>query len=277
MKKFVVILLLLVLAANISYRIDLKRSPHELVGELMYFPSGIALHALSMGFYAPVADLVWLRFIQYYGEHKLSDRKFDMMHHILDILTTLDHRFEYAYSLGGLMLTHDANRPDQARALMLKGMRLNPDDWRIPFMYGFVHYVFLKEYNSAHTFFRLAGSKQNAPDIPKRWAAFTLHKKVGDLDRSLALWTDLYYNTANELEKEVALMYIQDIQMELDIRFLDTRIAAFGEKMGRTPVDLRELVVSGFIDALPIEPHAEQYIIRQGRAVSTFRREYTTQ
>jgi hypothetical protein len=277
MKKIVVILLLLVLIANISYRLDLTRSPHELVGELMYFPSGVALHALSMGFYALVADLVWLRFIQYYGEHKLTDLKFDMMHHILDVLTTLDHRFEYAYSLGGLMLTHDADRPDQARALMLKGMRLNPHDWRIPFMYGFVHYVFLKDYDVAHTFFRLASTKPNAPDIPKRWAAFTLHKKVGDLERSLSLWTDLYRNTANELEKEVALMYIQDIQMELDIRFLDTRIATFREKLGRAPVDLRELVAFRFLDALPIEPHGEQYIIRQGRAASTFHREYTTQ
>lgn len=277
MKKIIIILLLLALIASVSYRIDLKRSPHELVGELMYFPSGIALRAMSMGFYAPMADLVWLRFIQYYGEHKLTDLKFDMMHHILDILTTLDHRFGYAYSLGGLMLTHDADRPDQARALMLKGMRLNPDDWRIPFMYGFVHYVFLKDYDIAHTFFRLAGTKQNAPDIPKRWAAFTLHKKVGDLNRSLALWTELYRNTTNDLEKEVALMYIQDIQMELDIRFLDTRITAFREKMSRAPVDLRELIVTGVIDVLPVEPHGEQYIVRQGRAASTFRREYTTQ
>ena len=89
-KNIIVIILLLLLIVNFSYRIDLGKSPHELIGDLMYFPSGTALRALSMGFYAPLSDLVWLRFIQYYGEHRMSDAKFEFLYHILDILTTLD-------------------------------------------------------------------------------------------------------------------------------------------------------------------------------------------
>ncbi|MBA7671974.1 hypothetical protein ES703_80145 [subsurface metagenome] len=258
--------------ANFSYRIDMKKSPHELIGELMYFPSGVALKALSMGFYAPLADLVWLRFIQYYGEHRMSDAKFEFMYHILDILTTLDSRFNYAYTLGSLMLTHDAQKPDQARILLKKGMIRNPDDWRYPFIYGFIHYVFLKEFAVAQTYFRISAMKSNAPDRAKRWAAFVSYFKTGDLKTSLALWIDLYNTTENPEEKKIAEIYIKNIKMKLDIEFLNKKIQEFTQKIGRQPYDLKELIRYGIIDSIPTEPHDEKFVIKNGKVYSTWER-----
>lgn len=269
MKNIIVVILLLLLIANFAYRIDLKKSPHELIGELMYFPSGTALRALSMGFYAPLSDLVWLRFIQYYGEHRMTDVRFDLMYHILDILTTLDHRFLYAYSLGGLMLTHDAQRPDQARRLMKKGMMTNPDDWRLPFMYGFIHYVFLREYRIAQTYFRISSQKPNAPDTPKRWAAFVTYFRLGNLKTALALWIDLYNNTENPEEKMIAEKYIKKIKMKLDLELLNQRIEDFIQGQERRPYYLKELVSYGYLDSLPAEPHGGTYILKNNTVFST--------
>jgi hypothetical protein len=164
-KKLLLIVLLLILIASLSYRIDISRSPHELIGELMYFPSGLAVRVLSIGYYAPLADVIWLRFIQYYGEHRITDQRYDLMYHILDILTTLDPDFDHAYTLGALMLTHDAQKPDEAKKLLKKGMQQNPFAWRYPFVYGFIHYVFLVDYSVAATYFRLASSRahRNTP------------------------------------------------------------------------------------------------------------------
>lgn len=274
MKRVLFIVLLLLLIVNFSYRIDLKKSPHELIGELMYFPSGIAIRALSMGFYTPLADLIWLRFVQYYGEHRLTDAKFELMYHILDVLTTLDPHFLYAYTLGGLMLIAETKKPDQARILLKKGMYANPHDWRIPFVYGFIHYVFLQEYNIAQAYFRLSSQKPNAPDIPQRWAAFVMYKKIGDLRASLALWIDLYKSTENPEEKAIAEMYIRDITMELDIKFLNEKIALYREKTGQGPYTLRQLIDHGLIDSIPAEPHDEHYVIRDGKAYSTWQLKY---
>ncbi len=271
MKKFIILLLLVILIANFAYRIELKKSPHELVGELMYFPSGVALRALSIGFYALLADLIWFRFIQYYGEHRLTDRKFEFMYHILDILTTLDTRFIYAYTLGGLMLTHDAKKPELAKTLIKKGMRAHPEEWRTPFIYAFIHYVFLQDYNIAQTYFRLSALKPGAPDMPKRWAAFTVYKKLGDLKTALALWIDLYNTTENPAEKEIAELYVTGIKMKMDIQFLNKKIEEFTEKFERRPFELKELVVYGIIDSIPPEPHGEKYIIRKGKAFSTWK------
>jgi len=272
MKNIIVIILLLLLIANFSYRIDMKKSPHELIGEMMYFPSGIALKALSMGFYAPLADLVWLRFIQYYGEHRMSNAKFELMYHILDILTTLDKQFTYAYTLGALMLTHDAREPDQARNLLRKGITSNPDEWRIPFIYGFIHCVFLKEYTIAQTYFRISAMKPNAPDMPKRWAAFVTYFRLGDLKPALVLWYDLYNTTENPEEKEIAKFYINKIKMKLDIEFLNNKIVEFIKQVGRKPFRLKELVIYGIVDSIPAEPHGEKFVIKNGKVYTTWKR-----
>uniref|UniRef100_A0A7C4XKC6 Tetratricopeptide repeat protein n=1 Tax=candidate division WOR-3 bacterium TaxID=2052148 RepID=A0A7C4XKC6_UNCW3 len=271
-KKALLIFLLLLLIGNLSYRIDLKKTHHELIGELMYFPSGFAVRALSLGFYVPLADMVWLRFIQYYGEHRMTDARFDLMYHILDILTTLDPYFVHAYTLGALMLTHDAQRPDQARNLLKKGMYHDIDEWRIPFIYGFIHYVFLREYKVAQVYFRISSQKPNAPDMPKRWAAFLLYKKIGDLRTSLALWIDLYNNAKNPEERSIAEIYIKEIKMELDIEFLNKKIEEFKAKIGRKPISLKELIVYNLIDSIPTEPHGERYYLRAGKAVSSWKK-----
>lgn len=275
MKKIILIIILLLLIANLSYRIDSKKTSHELIGELMYFPSGFAVRALSLGFYVPLADMVWLRFIQYYGEHRMTDARFDLMYHILDILTTLDPYFVHAYTLGALMLTHDANRPDQAMALLKKGMQADYDEWRIPFIYGFIHYVFLKNYEIAFSYMRISAQKTTAPDMPKRWAAHMAYRKLGDLRTSLALWLDLHNNAKNPEEKAIAELYIKEIKMKLDLEYLNKKIEEFIAKIYRQPNSLYELVNYGFVDSIPIEPHSAEtikhyYYIKEGKAHSTW-------
>jgi hypothetical protein len=264
-KKIFILFVLFLVMIGLGYRVDKTRSAHELIGELMYFPSGIALRAVSMGFYAPMADFVWLRFIQYYG-----DVKFDFLFHILDILTTLDKRFTYAYTLGSLMLTHDAQNPDQAKRLLKKGMYENPQEWRFPFIYGFINYTFLADYAVARTYFRIASMKPGAPDITQRWAAFVTYFKLGDLKTALQLWVDLYNTTDNPEEKALATYYIGKIKMKMDIEHLDKKVIEFHKIIGRVPYDLGELVRSGMIEGIPKEPHGEKYYIKEGKVHSTW-------
>jgi hypothetical protein len=272
MKKFLIILLLVIVLISLAYRIDMRRTPHEMIGELMYFPSGYAVRAVSMGFQAPLADVVWLRFIQYYGQHRMTDARFELMYHILDILTTLDPKFMYAYTLGGLMLTHDAERPDQAGLLLKKGMLMRPDDWRLPFVYAFINCVFTNDYPTAKRFFGLSARKPSAPDTPKRWQAFVTYMKLGDLKTALALWVDYYNQTKNPEEKMIAEIYIKSIKMKLDIEFLNEKVQEFTMKFGRPPVILSELVTSGIVEAIPEEPHGEHYHLKGNSVYSTWKR-----
>ncbi len=273
MKKIyrtLIILLLFAIIANFSYRIDLNRAESERVGELAYFPSGYMIRTLAIGNQAMLADIIWLRFIQYYGEHRMTDLQYEYMYHILDILTTLDPHFVHAYNLGALMLTHDAKRPDQAFKLLKKGMAQDPDEWRIPFMYAFIQYVFLRDYTTALTYFRISAQLPGATDMPKRWAGYLALKMIGDLKRSLALWVDLYNNAKSAEEKRIAFMYIQETRMNIELDSLNKLVVAFKTKHGRPPAALKELMSSGLMVTIPDEPHGERYILKKGRVTSTW-------
>jgi len=109
--------------------------------ELMYYPKGPLVQKAALGHTALAADFAWIRAVQYYGEHKRSDRKFDMMGHLVQIITDLDPQFVNAYIFGGLVMAQDARNVDAALALMEKGLKNNPDDWQMNFETGFMYYT----------------------------------------------------------------------------------------------------------------------------------------
>ena len=269
LKNIVVVILLVAIMVNIAYRLDHTEHQKNDEDELMYFPSGYGIKVLSFGHQALLADMVWLQFIQYYGKHRLTDRVFTYMYHMLDILTTLNPNFLRAYLLGSLLLTHDAQHPEQAKKLLKKGMHHNPHTWVLPFYYGFIHFVFVRDYATAQSYFVLAAHKPGAPDLPKRWAAFVTYKKLRDLETALALWLDLYNTTQNPVEQEIAALYIKDIQSQIDIDHLNEKLEVFKNKYNRSPMDLEELVRYGILDSIPHEPHGATYTIEKGKAVST--------
>jgi len=206
------------------------------VEELLYFPSGDFIQGKVGGFDLLFADWVWLRAIQYYGQHRLTDAKFKFLGHILDVLTTLDPRFIHAYTFGSLLLTHDSAEPEKALQLLKKGNEKNPDRWEIPFTEGFIQYVFLKDYREAVRAFRLSSSLPHSPDMTRRFAAFSA-KKGGDTNLSIDLWIEVYHSSDNPYEKNTALRYIKQLKK----REVETLLEAYGQKNGHYPKEITEL------------------------------------
>ncbi len=242
-------------------RIDRIRSPREaIVRELLYFPSGRFLTAVTVGYNNLAADLVWLRAIQYYGEHRQTDLKFEYLGHIFEILTTLDPRFVGAYTFGSLLLTDDAKEPERALELLDKGIRNNPDEWRIPFTKGFIYYVFLREYYKAGSYFKLSSRMEDAPDMTKRFASFSF-QRGGDRVTAINLWTELYDRSRNEVERLTALRYAKGLLSEI----LDEKVLEFRDRFERYPVRLEELVEAGLVQKLPVAPDGDTFIFNAKR------------
>jgi hypothetical protein len=235
--------------------------PHEggaesIVSELSYFPSGKLLHFVSMGFRDILTDWIWIRFVQYYGEQRLTSKDYSYVGHILKILTDLDSRFIHAYTFGAIILITDAKEEEKGYALLNKGMMDNPADWHIPFMAGFSRYVFSKDHTDALTYFKLSSHKPNAPEMPRRFAAF-ISKKRGYLDVALRLWYELLETTENEYERQTALYSIKNVH----ILVLQKKIEEFFAHEGRYPENLDELVRYGYLPFIPIAPDEGKYYI----------------
>lgn len=258
--SFLSLLVLGTTVYSVQTEIDRMRGGHHLLEELAYFPSGKFVKQAVLGYDHIAADLVWLRAIQYFGQHRLTDLKFEHLSHILDILTTLDPKFIHAYTFGALLLMDYAKGPQEARTLLEKGMRENPDRWEIPFTTGFIHYVFLKQLPEAGEYFLKAAKLPDAPEACLRFAGF-VYRKAGERKMALRLWTDLYNSSRNQVEKETALRYINKLTMEKHVELIEKAIEEYRNTYHVYPPSLKELVARGLLSEIPKDPYGGHYYL----------------
>ncbi len=155
--------------------------------ELLYFPNGTLLKEACLGYEQAVAALTWLRALQYYGGHVRGDYEFRHMHHLCDVITDLDPRFEEPYVFGSYVMVTDLEEPDKAIALMRKGRENNPDSWRMQFESGIIGYLASGDRAQSADFFIRAAEYPDAPEYTLRFAAFMTEER-GDLQQAVVMW-----------------------------------------------------------------------------------------
>jgi hypothetical protein len=183
--------------------------------ELMYFPSGRFLKEASLGHEMLVADMAWLRAIQYYGKHRQTDQDYSMAAHIFDVVTTLDPRFRNAYLFGALVLAQDANEVDKGIELLHRGMSHLPGDWLLPFEAGFIYYICSADMPQAHRWFMEAAARPGHPESVERFAAFTADRS-GDPRKALQLWLQLYECTENDYVRQMAEERVKELMKRVE-------------------------------------------------------------
>lgn len=239
----------------------------QLVAELAYFPSGQFLRQSTAEYQEVAADLVWLRAIQYYGYHLMTDRRYEWLGHVFEILTTLDPRFIGAYHFGAITLAWDARQPADAVRFLVEGMKSNPMEWQLPFDAGFISYMQLRDYEAASSFFNIASKLPNAWLVAARWAAVSM-AKAGRSDVARQMWLDIYHSTGNRALRALALRQLRHLKLEEGLAKLQFAADRFRESQGRLPSSLGELDRAGLIDRIPEEPYGGRYYL-DGETVRT--------
>lgn len=235
--------------------------------QLLYVRSGALLQRLALSYDALLADVYWIRAIQHYGGTRLSkkaDKRYDILYPLLDIVTTLDPRFMIAYRFGAIFLAegypNGPGRPDQAVALLEKGMRAQPDRWQYPYDAGFVHYWWLGDYRRAAGWFERASRVPGAPWWLQPLAATTL-AQGGDREASRAMWRQMRDTADNEWLRHTAEMRLAQLAVLDDLDALTALVARYRAARGRTPASWAELVGAGLLRAMPVDPTGTPYTL----------------
>jgi len=178
--------------------------------ELMFYPSGLMVKEATLGYETAAADIAWLRGIQYYGEHRLTDQKFALIGHVMEIVGDLDPGFVQPYVFGAFVLAQEMKEPERGLALLKRGQAANPDSWMLAFETGFLHYVCLHDYRSAATYFTWASRLPGHPEYVERFAAF-VNQKAGNRAMAVLLWKRVLA-TGNKFMQEVAQREIRTLE-----------------------------------------------------------------
>jgi tetratricopeptide (TPR) repeat protein len=164
---------------------------------LLYVQSGPVIKRLALEFEALAADIYWIRAIQHYGGERLArdrPRNYDLLNPLLDLTTSLDPYFTVAYRFGAIFLSEQfpggPGRPDQAIALLQKGVAVQPTKWQYYHDIAFVHYWHMRDFRAAAEWFQRAANQPGAPNWLQPLVPAMLNAG-GDRASARLLWGNL--------------------------------------------------------------------------------------
>jgi hypothetical protein len=227
--------------------------------DVLYVRSPAVLKRAALSYDGLVADLYWIRAVQYYGGKRLSTgpKSYDLLYPLLDLTTSVDPYFDIAYRFGAIFLGEQypggAGRPDLGIALLQKGLRVQPDKWQFAEDIGFVYYWWLHDYRTAAEWFRRAGAMPNAPEWMTPLAAVTL-AQGGNRASSRTLWTEIARNAdADWLQRQAAVRLAQLDAMD-GIDLIERVVQQYRERTGALPASWNDLIRARLLRAVPADP-----------------------
>jgi tetratricopeptide (TPR) repeat protein len=238
-------------------QVDEMKGKQATLEEVLYFPSGKTLKKLSLGYHSLLADIYWTRAVQYFGhKHQEEELRYDLLYPLLDITTDLDPHLIIAYEFGSVFLSQQApagaGAPDKAVALVEKGIRANPDYWRLYFTLGYIHYFDRKDYKAAREAFQTGSEKPGAYFWMKVMAA-EMAQHAGETSFAEEIWKRLYESTQDPMVKDNAQQHLAALSVEKLIEELDKRVEFFRQKTGQLPSSWYDLIRAGLLRGIPID------------------------
>jgi tetratricopeptide (TPR) repeat protein len=242
---------------------------------VLYVRSAAAVRRMALSYSAVLADVYWIRALQYYGNARLfpGDAKdYSLLYPLLDITTTLDPRFQLAYRFGAIFLAEDfpggAGRPDLAISLLEKGVRNHPENWYYLQDIGFVHYWWRSDYLEAAAWFQKASDVPGAPFWMKSLAAVT-KAQGGDRRSSRILWQSILASADNDWLRENATLRLAQLDALDQIDQIQAVVRLYASRTGTFPASLDVLVRAGYLRWVPVDPSGTGYAVDPQTGVVT--------
>jgi tetratricopeptide (TPR) repeat protein len=263
------VFLSLIASAAMLYRIDQLR-PQATLDEVLFVNSPKVLKRVSLGYDGLLADIYWTRAVQYFGgRYHDSAQSYNLLFPLLEITTHLDPQLVVAYEFGASFLApappEGAGQPEQAIRLMEYGIENNPNNWKLYYSLGFVYYMNLKNYEKAADAFARGSKVPNAHPFMAVLAA-QMAQHAGDFATARMLWSATYQNTQDKELRANAVEHLRALRVDEDVTHLQQAVTRFGERTGRLPASMAELVTAENLPGIPVDPDGHPYkLTSQGR------------
>ena len=256
---------------KLQKKVDEERTVLRLESDELTLRSPAVLKKLSLEYAPLMGAIYWTRVVQYFGaKHFAGDQNLDQLWPLLDISTSLDPNLLVAYRFGAMFLSDSPPRgagdPDHAVELLQRGMKANPEYWRLYQDLGNVYYFDKRDYLKAARAFE-EGSRNPAALPWMKTMAAKIAAEGGSLETSYALWLDIYQTSTNKDMRRNAEDHLRLVQAEMDIREIDKIADAYEKSTKHRATRISELVQAGLLPGQPSDPDGFAYVLsEQGRA-----------
>jgi tetratricopeptide (TPR) repeat protein len=247
----------------VSLEISRLKSQRSAQDEVLYVQSSKDLRRFSLGYSSLLADIYWTRAVQYFGaRHLARSTQYGLLDPLLNIATDLDPQLIVAYQDGAIFLSASppagAGQSDKAVELLEKGIRANPQFWRLYFTLGFVQYMDRKDYTAAREAFERGSQVPGALPWMKSMAA-TMAQHAGESSMAAAIWSRLFESTQDPGIRETAARHLASLRVDMQVPQLEQLVRSVRDKTGTQPAGWGDLVRLHVLRGIPIDPSGEPY------------------
>jgi hypothetical protein len=225
------------------------------------------MRRLALSYDAVLADIYWIRSVQYYGDTKLSTtskKEYGRLYPLLDMTTALDPRFSIAYRFGAILLSeghpNGAGNTAQAIALLDKAIKAMPDKWQYLHDAGFVEYWWNRDAKAAAEWLLRAADVPGAPSYLRPVAAMML-AEGGEERSARALWTELEASAEHEWLRQSARRALLQLDAEAILERLQPIVNGYYDRVGRFPSSWDEVVRARVLAGVPVDPTGVPYAL----------------
>jgi hypothetical protein len=220
------LLLAVVALVGTQRSIDARLGTFRAQEESLYLWSGWQVKTMAPGFENLLADLYWLRTVQYFGGQRVyaKDKKFELLEPLIEITTTLDPRLEIAF--------------------LERGMENLPRSWRLRQDLGFYTHLFLHDSVRAAQILHEAMQVPGAPYWLETLGASIL-AKGGERPAARRMWQQMYDQAEAGAIKANAHENLRVLDALDQADHLQEAVAAYEGRAGRRPRSLAEVAAAG--------------------------------
>jgi len=169
-----------------------------------------------------------------------------------------------AYYFSQAFLTWDAHQFKVANDLLIEGMKYRTWDWSLPFYVGFNSYYFLKDYGLAARYYQKAAELSGSELFANLAGRFM--QETGRTDHAIAYLQVMLKGTINPVVKRSFQLRLAAFRAVAQI---ERARDAFKAQFNRLPLSVNELLATGFLSTMPIDPYGGAFFIEPGGRVST--------
>lgn len=278
---------LMATAIALQYVRETRYPERQIEDDTLYLTSGPLVRHLAIAYQPLLADVYWIRAVQYYGgTRKQLDPnsnagatapppaagtfgRYAALYPLLDLTTTLDPQFNIAYRFGSIFLAEPPpggpGQPELAIRLLEKGLRENPNKWEYMQDIGFVYYWWRHDYPTAAAWFDRGSQIPGAPWWLKSLAASTL-AAGGDRRSSRLMWEVIRESAEIDWLRRDAERQLAQLQVLDEIDALNAAIDRYRERRGTAPASWAEMIRDGGLRGVPVDPVGTPYALEDGRA-----------
>jgi tetratricopeptide (TPR) repeat protein len=238
---------------------------------------------MSLGLHGLISEIYWIRTVQYFGQKLVEadasfagntkDLDMPLLAPYLDIITTLDPKHRQAYRFGAIFLP-ERDMP-AAIALLEKGYKHNPTDWRNCQDLGYIYWQAgnatrgeeqMQNYDRAAEWYE-RGSEIEGAMWWMRDLAGLMKIKAGSREAAFLIYSAYLNNEGEEHTiRAQAAGRLKQIQSLNEIDIVNVVLAKYRAEKGSCPADLAVLapvlVSAGLTlndDGKPVDPDGFEY------------------